>query len=155
MASGSSFGSARVDAVDPRVGALQDGVGLDLGRPQRGRGVGGEERVARAAGEDHDPALLQVADGAAADVRLGHLRHLQRGHDPGGLIDPLERVLQRQPVHHRGDHAHVVGLGLVHALARALQATPEVPAADHDGQVDAELPPRLDHLGRDLVEDGR
>ncbi len=93
-------------------------LGLDLDGPQRGGGVGGEERVAGAAGEDHDPALLEVADGPAPDVGLGDLRHVDGGLHPGGLAQLLERVLQGQGVDDRGQHAHVVGLGAVHARRR-------------------------------------
>ena len=64
-------GSADVNAV--HLGGLQDRFGADLRGPQRGGGVGGEERVAGTAGEDHDAALFEVADGAPADVRLGDL----------------------------------------------------------------------------------
>ena len=46
---------------------------MDLGRAQRRRRVGREERVAGAGGEDHDAALLEVAHRAAADVGLGDL----------------------------------------------------------------------------------
>ena len=61
-----------VDALHPVLGH-QDRLGVDLERPQRRRGVGGEERVAGARGEDHDPALLEVAHRAAPDVGLGDL----------------------------------------------------------------------------------
>ena len=69
---GSSAGSARVDALDAVLGH-QDDLGVDLGGAQRGGGVGREERVAGAGGEDHDAALLEVAHRAAADVGLGDL----------------------------------------------------------------------------------
>ena len=65
-----------VDAVDLR--ALEDDVGLHLHGAQRGRGVGGEVGVAGAGGEDDDAALFEVADGAAADERLGDGAHLDR-----------------------------------------------------------------------------
>ena len=61
-----------VDALHPVLGH-QDRLGVDLERAQRGGGVGREERVAGAGGEDHDPALLEVAHRAAADVGLGDL----------------------------------------------------------------------------------
>ena len=40
------------------------------GAAQRGRRVGREERVARARGEDHDAALLEMSNRTAPDVRL-------------------------------------------------------------------------------------
>ncbi len=139
---------AGVDAVGA-VLAHQDGAGIDLDRPQRRRGVGGEERIAGTSREDHHPTLLEVADGAAADVRLGDLRHVDRGLDTGRLTGSLEGLLQGQRVDHRGEHAHVVGLGAVHASALAGHPTPDVPAPDHDRDVDVEASawPRLDLRG--------
>ena len=128
-----------VDAVDARVGALDQHVGLDLGGAQRRGGVGGEERVAGTGGEDDDAALLEVAHRPAADVRLGDAGHLDRAEHPGVLPGALERVLQRERVHDRAEHADVVALGGVHAGHRARAAAPEVAATDDDGDVDAEL----------------
>ena len=119
------------------MGALAQQLGADLGRPQRSRGVSGEERVAHAGGEDHDAALLEVPDGPAPDVGLGHLGHGQRAQHPGGLALLLERVLQRQRVDHGAEHAHGVGGGAVHAAALPGRAAPDVAAADHDGELEA------------------
>ena len=55
---------------------------------------------------------------------------------PGGLAGALERVLQGEAVHHRAEHADVVGLGGVHPRHGARAAAPEVAAADDDGDVD-------------------
>ena len=104
-----------VDAVD--LGRLEQDLGVDLDGAQRGGRVGREVRVAGAGHEDRDPALLEVADGAAADVRLGDLVHRDRGHDPGRDAGPLERVLEGQAVHHRREHADVVAGRAVHARA--------------------------------------
>src|SRR5690606_38582089 len=104
-------------------------VGLDLEGAQRGGGVGGEERVAGAGREDHDPALLQVAQGAAPDVGLRDLLDVYRALDARVDADRLERVLERDRVHHRAEHADVVGGGGVH-VAAVLGTAPEVPATD-------------------------
>jgi hypothetical protein len=48
---------------------------------QRGSGIGREERIAGAGGEDHDPAFLEMAQRATADIGLGDLI-MQRGLDP-------------------------------------------------------------------------
>src|SRR6266850_3501141 len=65
-----------VDAVD--LGRLDHDLGAHLAATQRRRGIGGEERISRPGGEDHDLALLQVADRLAADVRLDHLLDVER-----------------------------------------------------------------------------
>ena len=86
--------------------------------------------------------------GPAADVRLGDPRHLDRALHPGVLAGALERVLQRQRVHDRAEHADVVALGGVHARHRAGAAAPEVAAADDDGDVDAQVADGDDLDGR-------
>ena len=73
LGGGVLLGVGAVDAVDPR--GLHQDVGLQLHGLLGGGRVGGDERRAGAAGEDHDAALFQVPPGAAADVRLGHAVH--------------------------------------------------------------------------------
>ena len=97
----------RVDAVD--LGALEQGVAAQLRRAQRGGGVGREERVARAAGADHHPALLHVADRAPADVRLAHRGHGNCRQHAGLQPEPLEHALHGESIDDGRQHAHVVG----------------------------------------------
>ena len=118
-ASGSTPRVAVVDALDS-VLRHQDRLGVDLERTQRRGRVGGEERVPRAGGEDHDAALLQVADRAPADVRLRDLGGCERGHHAGVRASPLERVLQRERVQERREHPRVVRGRPVHPLRCAL-----------------------------------
>ena len=126
-----------VDAVDAR--GLEQDVGLQLQGPLGGGGVGGDERAAGAGGQDDDPALLQVAASAAADVRLGHAVHADGGQQPRLAAQRLQRVLQGQAVDHRGQHAHVVGGGLLDAgvAGGELGAAEDVAAADDDGDLHA------------------
>src|SRR6185312_9559320 len=86
------LGIGGVDAVDR--GGLEQDVGLDLHGAQAGGGVGGEEGIAGAGGKDDDAAFFEVAHGAAADVGLGDLVHLDRGHDAAGEAALLDGVLQ-------------------------------------------------------------
>ena len=51
----------------------------------------------------------------------------------------LERILHRERVHHRGQHAHLVGGDPVHAGPREPGAAEEVAAADHDRDLRAVL----------------
>src|SRR2546428_13811427 len=85
----------RVDPVDLR--SLDDRVGADLDGAQRARGVGCEERVAGAGGEDHNTPLLQVADRTAPDVRLGDRAHLARRKGARLQAGTPERVLAVAP----------------------------------------------------------
>ena len=97
--------------------------------------------------EDHRVTAVQVAHGAAANVRLGQLLDLDGRHHARRHARALERVLQRERVDDRGQHAHVVALRAIHAFAGAAQAAEDVAAADHQAEL---------HAGRvDLGELGR
>ncbi len=143
---------ARVDVVDALHVVLghQYRLRVDLERSQRGGGVGREERVARAGGEDHDAALLEVAHRAPPDVGLRDLLDRDRGQHARVRRLVLERVLQRKCVQDGGEHAHVVGGRAVHPLRGALQAAVDVAAA-HD---DRDLHPAVGHA-LDLVARSR
>ena len=99
-----------------------------------------------------DAALLEVADRPAPDVRLGDLVHRDRAHDPGRDPGPLERVLEGQAVHHRGEHADVVAGRPVHALRGRRQAAEDVAAADDDADLDAEGVDLADLAGDECAE---
>ena len=141
---------AVVDAPDPAL-RHQDRLGTDLERAQRGGRVGREERVAGAGREDDDPALLEVPHRAAADVRLGDLRDLERREDARVGPQPLERVLERERVEDGREHAGVVRRRAVHPLGRGGDAAVDVAAADDDRELQ---PLRLDvdDLTGDLVD---
>ena len=126
----------------------------DLHRAQRGGRVGREVGIAGAGREDHGAALFEVADGAAPDERLGDGAHLDGRHHARHDALLLERVLQRQGVDDRRQHAHVVAGGAVHPARAGGEPPEDVAAADDDGGLDAE---RLDllHVVRDLRRDGR
>ena len=126
---------------------LNKRVAAHFGGAQRGGGVGGEEGIAGAGGEDHHPALLHVAHGAAADIGLGDGRHRDRRLDAGVDADLLERVLHGERVHHRRQHAHIVGAGAVEALGGAGEAAEDVAAADDQAELVAARVGRLDLLG--------
>jgi len=77
---------------------------------------------------------------------------VDRGLHPGGLAEALEGVLEGERVDRRGEHAHVVGLGAVHARARTRHPSPDVPASDDDGDVDAQLARLHDLTGDELCD---
>ncbi|MPM98202.1 hypothetical protein SDC9_145386 [bioreactor metagenome] len=124
-------GVAVIDRVDAVLAHQQD-LRLDLQGTLSGDRVGGEVRHARAGAEDDDSALLHVALGAARNVGLGHLPHGDGRLDAGGHPFLLQEVLQGQRVHHRAEHAHVVGAVTVHTAALQLHTAEIVAAADHD-----------------------
>ena len=58
-------------------------------------------------------SFLQMAHGAAADERLGHLVHFDGAEQTRVAAHLFERVLQGETVDHGGEHAHVVAGGAV------------------------------------------
>ena len=110
--------------------------------------------IAGAGHEQRDPALLEVADGAPPDVRLGDLVHRDRGHDPGRDAGPLEGVLEGEAVHDRRQHADVVAGRPVHPARRRRQPAEDVAATDDDADLDAQAVD-LGDLARDERADRR
>ena len=86
----------------------QDRLGADLERAERCGRVRREVRVPGAGGEDDDAALLEMAHGAPADVRLRDFLHVDRREHARVRAVPLERLLDGERVQHRREHAHVV-----------------------------------------------
>ncbi len=78
-----------------------------------------------------------MPDGPAADVRLGHLMHLDGGHHARGHAGLFERVLQRQRVDHGGQHAHVIRRHAIHVHGRRRHAAKEIAAAHHQPDLHA------------------
>jgi hypothetical protein len=50
----------------------------------------------------------------------------------------LERLLKRERVDHRREHAAVIGRGPVHACGTSRDASEDIPAPDHDGDFDGD-----------------
>ena len=89
-----------------------------------------------------------MSDGAAANVGLGDLVHLDGGHDAAVHATLFERILEGEGVDDGAQHAHVVGGDAIH-VARLLRDTAEEVATAHD---DGNLDTRLADLG-DLCAD--
>ena len=150
---GVAVGVRVVDAVDTLL-AHEDHLGADLERALGGDGVGREVRHPGAGAEDDGAALLEVPDGPPRDVGLGDLAHRDGRLDAGLDTVVLEEVLQRQAVHDRAQHAHVVRAGALHAALLQLGAAEEVAAADDDRDLDAAADDLGDLTG-DLVDHDR
>src|SRR4051794_2578787 len=136
-----------VDAVHLR--ALQERGGVDLERALGRARVGGEVRDADPCREDHDPPLLEMPDRAQRQERLGHLGHRDRRLHARRHVDLLEGILERERVHDRREHPHVVGA--VALDAGSLPATPDVAPADPHRRLDADV----DHLGELARDEAR
>src|SRR5512137_2605273 len=123
-----------IDPVD--LGGLENHLGLDFSRSKGRRRVCREVGIPGARREDDHPSLFQVAGGSSADEGLGHFPHLDGGLDPASHPEPLEDALDGQTVDDRCKHAHVVGLGALHAPGAPLDTAEDVTPADDDADLD-------------------
>ena len=81
----------------------------------------------------------KMPNGPAADVGLGHLVHLDGGHDARRDAGFSERILQCQRIDHGGQHAHVVRRHAIHIHGRRRDAAKEIAAAHHQPDLHAGL----------------
>ena len=119
---------------------------MDLGRAQSGRGIGGEEGRAAAAGEEDNLARLKVLDGAAGIVALAHAHDVHGGHDARLRAELTQHIAHGDAVHTGGEHAHAVGVDALDLSGSVLDAAPEVAAADDDADLGALLGGLFQHL---------
>ena len=96
-----------------------------------------------------DAALFEMAHGAAADIRLAQRLHLDRRQHSRDDADVLERILQRERVDHRRQHAHLVGGRAIHPARLVVAAADVVAGADYHRELHAERGNFLD-FERDL-----
>ena len=124
-----------VHAID--FGGLEDELGANLGAAQGRRRVGGEKRIAGAGGKHHHLAFFQVLQRLGAHIRLNHLLDGDGRHH--ARCEPLlvHGVRQRQCIHHRSQHAHVVGCGTVHAFGTARDPAKDISPANHHRHLNA------------------
>src|ERR1700722_11854707 len=79
-----------------------------------------------------------MTHGAAANVGLGYLVHLDRRHDAAMQAALLDGVLQGDGVDNGGEHAHVVCGDAVHVDGLLGYSAKEVAASDDDANLAAE-----------------
>jgi hypothetical protein len=126
------LGVGVIDAVDARP--LEQRIAAHFGGAQRRCRVGREVRIPGPGREEDDPALFDVTKRAAADVGLRHTRHRNRRLDASVDAELLERALERDRVHHRGEHAHVIRAGAVEPFGCSRHAAEDVASADHQAE---------------------
>ena len=137
---GSDVRVGGVDAVDLR--ALQDRLRTDLERALRRGRVGREVRARRSRRRTRRPAPSPGAGSRGAGCtapRSGPCGSPSATRVGTWIFSSAS--CKRERVHHRGEHAHVVGAGTVDP--RRLAAAEDVAAADDDGALD----PEVDHVG--------
>ncbi len=131
-----------IDAVNGR--ALEKGIAVHFRRAQGRCGIRREVRRTGAGGENNYPALFEMPNGATAHEGLANGVHLDGRLHAG--IDALlfQSVLHSQRIHHRGQHAHVIGAGALHVARRLGQPAEDIAAADHQTQLNTETRNRRD-----------
>ena len=129
------FGIGGIDAVD--AGAFEEGVSPDFKGAQRGAAVGGEERIAGAAGDDDDGTLFEFGHGVIAHIVMGERLHRNGGEYLGGNAFSLDETGQGQGVDHGGEHSHLVAVHAVEAFLCTLNAAENVAAAVDDADLEA------------------
>ena len=126
-----------VDAIDAR--RFQNYLRLDLHRAQSRRRVRGKVGIAGTRRKDHHALLLEVPRRAPPDEGLGHLMHFDRAHHARVAACFFERVLQREAIEHRREHAHVVARRAIDLESLLPRTAKNVAAADDHRDFDAEI----------------
>ncbi len=124
-----------VDAID--LGCFEDDLGTDFTGSESGGGVCGEEGVAGSCDEDDDASLFEVSHGLSSDEGFCDALDGDGGLDAGGDSEGFQLALEGHSVDHRGEHAHVVGGGSLHALVACGESAPDVSASDDHCGFDA------------------
>ena len=111
----------------------EDLLAVQLDSTEYDAGVGREVRVAGATGTEDNRALLHRLDRLILIKQLGHVADLDRRHHLRLHALCPENLGNIDAVHHGREDADLICLITIdlHRLA----ATPEVTAADHDGQL--------------------
>ena len=100
--------------------------------------------------EQNDAPLLEVADGAAADIGLGHFAHFDGAHDASGKRDVLQGRLKEEGNDHGGDHADGIADDAVDV--GCLGAAKNVAAADDDSDFDPDFRNPFDLIGQPIEQ---
>ncbi len=134
------------------LGGLEDDVCTHLTGAEGGGGVGGEEGIPGAGGEDDDLAAVELALRLAADEGLCDVFHFDGGLDDAGDAMVLKRAFEGESIHDGGQHADVVCGGAVHAAGGGAGSAPEISTADDDAKLKSALHGLADFEG-DAVHD--
>ena len=88
-----------------------------------------------------------MTDGATTNIRFCHLTHLNGTLDTRVNVLIFESILQGECVHHRRHHPHIVCRRAIHPLRTACKSAPDIPSADHNGDIDAVIAHLLNLCG--------
>lgn len=143
-------GVAVIDTI--HLGGLEDHIRSHFTGTKGGGGIGGEEWIAGAGGEDDDLAFVKLALGLAADEGFRDVFHFDGGLDDTADSMMLEGSFEGEGIHDRGEHSDVIGGGAIHTPGGGAGTAPEIPAADDDAELEAAFHSFADFEG-DAVND--
>ena len=139
------LGVGGVDAV--HAGSLEHHVGLNLDGAEGRAGVGCEERIAGAAGDDGHFAAFEGVDGFPFRVLFTDGEHVYGREHPCRLAYVGKGRAEGERVDDGCEHAHLVAHHAVEAFCSAAEAAEDVASADYDGNLDPAGHDILDLLG--------
>lgn len=139
------FGVGGVDTID--ACSLEDYIGVDFVGPQGSGRIGGEVGATGTSGEDDHASFFQMADGPAADVRLGHLLYADGRNQASKDAQSFQGALQCHAVDNGGEHPHIVALHAFDSGGFGLEAPEDITTADDDGYFHALFDEFLDFFG--------
>ena len=73
----------------------------------------------------------------SANVRFGHLTHLNRGLHTGRHTELFENILKAEGVHNSSQHSHIICLGAFYAKSFKLPSPEHITPSDHHSYLDA------------------
>ena len=85
--------------------------------------------------------------GPPADDRFADFVHFDCRLNAGRYAQLLQRILHGERVHHRCEHAHIIGLRAVHALCSPRHAPKDISAADYEANLQSSVLGRFHFFG--------
>ena len=119
------------------LSGFQNHIGSDFSTSQRCGSIRCEERITGTGSKNHNPAFLQVAQGFAANIRLGNLVDIQSALNTGFNTGVSQCILEGHCVHAGSQHAHIVAGGTIHTGGAECDSAEDIAAADHDRKLNA------------------
>ena len=134
---GVRVGVAVINAI--HFGGFDNHIRSNFSSSQGSGSICGKIRVAGSPAKNNDPALFEMADGPAADVRLGDRAHFNGRLNACQHPKLLQGIHQCQRIHHRCQHAHIIGRSPIHSGILAGGATPKVAGTNNNRHVHPHL----------------
>ena len=127
------LGISGINAV--HFGGFQYNFGTNFGTTQRSGRVSCKKWITGSCGEDNHLTLFKILQSLRTNIRLHHPFNAYGRHHTGNQASLVHGVAQCQRIHDRGEHAHVIGGGTVHANRTTGHTTKNISAANDHGHL--------------------